>query len=756
MQVCDGSLLGPSDTRIVSFACLNPTAPQSSPAITISVVDGTTTLFSQDMVVDTGDAFGVASGASVLNIVPLSLSVQSTQICPLIGVSNFMTFTFTSNVVLSAGSTLTITGLTGTQTPTSLSCFQLDPYPNGLRYGPNGCAQWIQQTGTMILTLQAELQNGVGNDVSFTLINPSTTQNSPSLAVNGTVSGVRSPNVPSPQDAVIASVSVQKDLTQQPFSVVGGAQILFTVLPSVTQSSISQTSMLPGASNTITIAFAISCDMPPASKITISGLTSANGQNASTQAVSTTGSAFGAVAAWSPDLVLTVGGYGTVKGSTYTIQFTVTNPVTPQSSPPVVLTGYVETAITVPSLGTRAPFSPTALTKVGTAILGVANASFPMFVVSPFPVRQVVQTSDLIGAQSQLNFTVQSNLNFLASNASSITITGLTGTQTASNANLPLYYPSGSTSTVFGSSANWTQAGILVLKVRDVMNAGQSYVFWIQITNPPKGQPAPSIFISASGTASIIPTLMNTTSGMAVALSIPDFQTAQMSQSTPSPGISNTLSFNFSIVSTLQTSGNYKVSITGFTGGTGTTITLITGSSTQWKVTASNIALGTLQLSLVTDLPASTLCRFSFYTINSAVGQPSPNISIALIRGAVTLAQRLIDKGTGNSQPMLINQFTQAILFQSTASQGASVNTLTLRLTTSAALTPSGALGQDVMILSNMVGSTTASASSLSISDAGTGSLSVFGSSGSWTQGTLKINNVAFADSCLVRPFPCT
>jgi hypothetical protein len=750
MQVCAGATFGPNDERIISFACLNPSAAQSPPPVTISVVDGANTIASQAMVVDTSDAFGISQGTSVLNIVALSLTVSSTQICPLTGVLNFMTFVLTSNVIFNAGTTLTIAGLTGTQTPTSLTCFQLDSYPDGNRYGPSGCAVWIQQTGTLAMTVQAELLSGVVNDVSFTLTNPAFAQSSPPVWLNGTVSGVRSPNVPSPQDAVIARQAVQKDLVLRPFNILGGAQVLFTVLAAVTQSSISQSTMLPGTTNTITVVLTVNCDLPSASKITLSGLTSANGLNAATIAITSTGSAFGTTAAWSPNLVLTVGSVGVIEGVPYTVQFDVTNPLDAQASPDVTLTGYVETAITVPSLSTRAPFNPTALTKVGAEILGAPNATFPLFVILPFPVKIVVQTSDLIGALNNLNFTLQSNLNLFAGNSTFITITGLTGTQTASNTALPLYYRAGDTSNVFGATADWSQAGTLVLKVRDVMSAGQTYIFWIQVQNPSKGQFAPSIFISASGTAAIVPALMNTSTGMAVALSIPDFQVAQMSQSTPSPGISNTLSFNFSLVSTLQASGNYRVSITGFTGGTGTTVTMNAGSNTRWRVTASNIALGTLQLSLVMDLPASTLCQFNFFTVNSNLGQLSPNITITLIRGTVVLAQRLMDKGVGNFQPMLINQFVQAFLYQSTASQGARVNTLTLRLTTLAALTPSGTLGQDVLILSNLVGTTTATTASLVIGDAGTGSLGVFGTSGSWTLGTLRINNVAFANSCMV------
>ena len=261
------------DLRTFSFSCLNPQAAQSPTPITISATDGTTPLVSRLMDVDTADAYGVVQGTSVLNIVEVSLSVTSTQICPLVGVLNYMAFSFTSNVVISAESRLTITGLTGTQTPTSLTCFQLDPYPDGNRFGPSRCASWIRDSGTMSLTLQGELLPNVANDVSFTLTNPSSPQSSPPLWANGTIRGVSSPSVPSPQDAVISRVQVDKDLVLQPFSVAGGARVLYIVLPALTESSVVQSSMLPGDSNTIAVVLTFNCDLPALSKVTLSGLT---------------------------------------------------------------------------------------------------------------------------------------------------------------------------------------------------------------------------------------------------------------------------------------------------------------------------------------------------------------------------------------------------------------------------------------------------------------------------------------------------
>jgi hypothetical protein len=750
----DFPTLNPMDTRVFSFSCLNPASAQSPPEISISISDASSTV-TRSMSLDESDAYGVAKGASVLNIVEVSFRAKSTQICPLVGVPNYITFTFTSNVIINAGSTLTITGLTGSQTNTSLACFKVDPYPNGNRYGPNECVSWIRETGTMSFNLQGELQPNIANDVSFLLTNPSAAQSSPTVWVNGTIIGIRNPNVPAPQDAIINPVQVDEDQVLQPFSVAGGARVLFTIVPALTESSISQTNMLPGASNIITIAFATNCDLPAGSRLTFSGLTSGNAQNASTLAITTSSRVISTTATWSPDVVLTVIGDGVLRGVTSTIQFTVTNPETAQKSPDVRLSGYVETAIALPSPQTRAAFQSSSLNKVGGEIFGVPNATFPMFVVLPFPIKQVVQTSDLIGAQNQLHFTLQSSFKFLASNASAITITGLSGTRTASNTALPLFYPESDSSNVFGQTGNWSQEGTLILKVQTVMNPEQTYVFWILVQNPIAGQTAPNIYISASGSAGIVPAMMTTLPGMAAALSIPDFSVAQMSQSTPNPGISNMISINVSIVASLQASGNYRLSIVGFTGGIGTTVSLFTGSSTQWRVSDSNIAAGTLQLTLSTDLSALTLSRFFFYLINSRVGQASPNITIALIRGTVILSQRPIEKATGNAQPMLIDEFTQALLYQSTASQGASVNTLTFRFRTRGALTPSGVLGQDILVLSNMTGATTTSTSILRIGDEGTGSLQVLGASGSWTKETLRINNIAFAPSCLVGSNVC-
>ncbi len=747
----DGSTrsLNPMDTRVFSFSCLNPPSAQSPPVISISISDGSSTV-TMPMSVDDSDAYGVTKGASVLKIVELSFSAKSTQICPLVGVPNYITFSFTSNLIINAGSTLTITGLTGSETNTSLACFKLDPYPNGNRYGPSACASWIRDTGTMSFNLQGELLANVANDVSFLLTNPRAPQSSPTVWANGTIIGVRNPNVPSPQDPILNRVQVQEDLVLQPFSVVGGARVLFTLVPALTESGISQTNMLPGAINTITIAFATNCDLPAGSQLTFSGLTSGNARNASTLAITTSSRVLSTTARWSPDVVLTVIGDGVLRGVISTIQFTVTNPETAQKSPDVRLSGYVETAIALPAPDTRAAFQSSSLNKVGGEIFGVPNATFPMFVVLPFPIKHVIQTSDLIGAQNQLNFTLQSSFKLLASNLSAITITGLSGTRTASNTAFPLFYPESDSSNVFGQTGNWSQEGTLILKVQTVMNAEQTYRFWILVLNPVAGQTAPNIFISASGSAGIVPAMMTTSPGMATALSIPDFSVAQISQLTPNPGISNMISINVSIVSSLQASGNYRLSIVGFTGGVGTTVSLFTGSNTQWRVSESNIAAGTLQLTLATDLTASTFCRFFFYLINSRVGQASPNITIALIRGTVILTQRQMEKATGNAQPMLIDEFTQALMYQSTASQGASVNTLTLRFRTRAALTPSGALGQDVLVLSNMTGATTTSSTTLRIGDEGTGSLQLLGTSGSWTRETLRINNIAFAPSCLV------
>jgi hypothetical protein len=96
------------------------------------------------------------------------------------GTTNTLTFTVNPSVAISAGSTLTIAGLTGSQTSDSASLTVGGT--NAAIFGSSGA--WTQSSGTLILTVAGGQSVPTGSDtvITFTLTNPAST--------NAGVSGV--------------------------------------------------------------------------------------------------------------------------------------------------------------------------------------------------------------------------------------------------------------------------------------------------------------------------------------------------------------------------------------------------------------------------------------------------------------------------------------------------------------------------------------------------------------------------------------
>jgi hypothetical protein len=126
-------------------------------------------------------------------------------------------------------------------------------------------------------------------------------------------------------------------------------------------------------------------------------------------------------------------------------------------------------------------------------------------------------TSTLENGQTNLNntniltFTVQPSTNLSA--GGTLTLVGLTGTQTADNASLTV---SGAGASVFGSAGSWTQStGTLVLTVDtgQTLSTGSDTVITFNLTNPATVSSGVSgITLSSSGftQASISGTFLNT------------------------------------------------------------------------------------------------------------------------------------------------------------------------------------------------------------------------------------------------------
>ena len=153
------------------------------------------------------DLFGVSNGANPLEVLVPALSVKSIrQSTPGSGESNTLTVTLTANYHLAGGSTVTISGLTGSQTSdnTSLSVTS----SNG-DLGSTGA--WTQSTGQLVLTAASGgTTAGTACEVSFTLTNKASTQTSPAVSVVAVIkdgSGTTVANI-----AQVAMVKPDSDL----------------------------------------------------------------------------------------------------------------------------------------------------------------------------------------------------------------------------------------------------------------------------------------------------------------------------------------------------------------------------------------------------------------------------------------------------------------------------------------------------------------------------------------------------------------
>ena len=118
--------LGASDVLDVSFIVTNPAEDQNSPTISIAAIikndDGTTvaSISGAEMVKPGAAVFGVTNGEDPLEVRKATFSLKSVrQSMPVSGKSNSITISLTPNYNLNAGTTVTISGLTGSETATS-------------------------------------------------------------------------------------------------------------------------------------------------------------------------------------------------------------------------------------------------------------------------------------------------------------------------------------------------------------------------------------------------------------------------------------------------------------------------------------------------------------------------------------------------------------------------------------------------------------------------------------------------------------
>jgi len=127
--------------------------------------------------------YGVANGADPLTVVVPSFSTRSIQHSSTTpGANNSITITLVANYDLATGSTVTITGLTGSLT--SESDIALTSTSDLL--GARGA--WTRDTGTLVLTAAlGGTRAGTACAVTFSLTNPMKAQESPAVSIQASV-----------------------------------------------------------------------------------------------------------------------------------------------------------------------------------------------------------------------------------------------------------------------------------------------------------------------------------------------------------------------------------------------------------------------------------------------------------------------------------------------------------------------------------------------------------------------------------------
>merc|ERR1711871_597521 len=162
--------------------------------------------------------------------------------------------------------------------------------------------------------------------------------------------------------------------------------------------------------------------------------------------------------------------------------------------------------------------------------------------------------------------TITLNANVAIASGDVITISGITGTQTADNAALPLngadkakFTPSGGSA----STAGWTQnTGTLVLTANTAVTAGTDIVVTISVTNKASAQSAPTVNVVATIAAGNIASSAMTGTNMAVVA--PAFSTKTISASNQGTGAANTLTITLN--ANVAIASGDVITISGITG----------------------------------------------------------------------------------------------------------------------------------------------------------------------------------------------
>jgi len=330
----------------VSFEVRNRGEQQESPSVSVSAVIGSvygparSSIASSAMNKTGRDALGVQRGADPLLVHVPGFVVRAVgQSNPLASASNKLTLTLAPDCDMAAGSNVTVSGLTGTQTADS------DGLDVVVTAGSNiSTAAWWRQ-GDGVLTLRVEgggLVNGSVYAVTVRVRNGAVGQASPSVSIKATVKAADGVH-----DGEGRLEAMVKPGTAA-LGVDGGADPLLVHAAGFRATLMGQSSPLASASNTLTLTLEPDCDMAGGSNVTLSGLTQTQTEDSEALAVSSSpAGVVGETAGWSKgsgQLILRVLPEGLKNHTSYRVWFVLQNQASGQASPGVSIHASVKAA----------------------------------------------------------------------------------------------------------------------------------------------------------------------------------------------------------------------------------------------------------------------------------------------------------------------------------------------------------------------------------------------------------------------------
>ena len=423
LTVNAGGYLAAGTVYTFGFQITNPSATTTSPTINIAA-SGSVSIASATMTKPGTALYGVANGANPLEVLVPSFGVKSIeQSTPVSGATNTLTVTLTANYHLKAGSTVTILGLTGSQTADNGALTVAST--SGL-LGTAGA--WTQGPGQLVLTAAFPgTTSGTACEVTFDLTNTASSQASPAVIVVADIHDASTASVGS-----IAPAAMAKPGTAL-YGVANGADPFEVLVPFFTVKAIEQSTPFVGASNTLTMMLISNYDLSDGSMVTISGLMGSQTENRALQLASTSG-VLGTTGTWlrHGTLILTAAAGGPKRGSKTSVSFSLINNAAPQGA----VTAKVEAAIG--SGGGVGFIALGDLTVLSTPLYEVANGYQPLLVVEPlFGITEIGQSTPVPSATNTISVTLTSTTHQTMA-GSILTISGLAGSATVTGS-LPIW-----------------------------------------------------------------------------------------------------------------------------------------------------------------------------------------------------------------------------------------------------------------------------------------------------------------------------